>query len=91
MIPANDLATPKPDQACCAHCRFSVVQQLPPPNLGKVRQCKRFPPIPIVVPARMGNQMGMNIASMWPQVDETSHCHEFEPAAAPAPLLATDH
>lgn len=84
-IAANDSVAP--DRACCANCRFSVVNQMPPPNLGKVRQCKRFPPQTIAVMARMGNQMGMQIQSMWPQVDETSHCYEFQGAENPTPLI----
>lgn len=68
--------------ACCAKCRFTTVEQAPPPNLQKVRLCKRFPPVPVLVPVRGG----ATLTAMWPPMQDNGHCHEFS-AAEPAQLM----
>lgn len=66
----------------CLQCAYKEIQQLPPPNLGKVMICRRFPPQAIV--QQVGNQM--NMTSTHPIVGPQTWCHEFK-SAEPAPML----
>lgn len=60
---------------CCANCKFSTVQQLPPPNIAKVRQCKRLPPVAILLPQPNGS---VALTAHFPIVADSLHCFEFE-------------
>ena len=62
----------------CASCKFSAVQQLPPPNLEKVRVCKRFPPQVNVI----GTERGPAWTSNFPIVADEIWCFEYAPDQA---------
>ncbi len=66
----------KPEGQNCLNCKFSFVMAENPQNLANphIYACRRFPPNASRV--LNGNQM-MDV-SLWPQVNETVWCHEYE-------------
>lgn len=66
-----------PEAPCCANCGHSVVAQLPPPHIMRVRVCKLLPPTP-VVQQRDRNGGILKIVSASPQVSDADFCAHFE-------------
>ena len=62
----------------CATCKFCAVQQLPPPEITKVRVCKRFPPQVNVVQSQQGGAFMVN----FPIVADEVWCYEYAPEGA---------
>lgn len=75
---AKTVTPQTPVNGTCATCRYSIVQQLPPPNIGKVRVCRRFPPTVVSTPA----QNGINLMSPFPIVADENWCFEYAPEVA---------
>lgn len=60
----------------CKNCVFSTLTQLPPPNIGKVLICRRFPPTPQLVMDSSGRITGLQ--SNFPPTLADSGCGEFQ-------------
>ncbi len=72
-VPAIEVATTTgPNGENCLSCRFKVDTQLPPPNLGKLSQCRRLPPDVVMT------QMGP--ATTFPNIPDW--CFSYEAAQA---------
>lgn len=64
------------EMRACASCKFSGIHRAPP-ELFKMRVCKRFPPSVVLVP---GPQTVT--ASAWPVVADEAWCYEYAPEGA---------
>lgn len=70
----------------CSNCQFATKQTLRDANgavaIGhSVYVCKRFPPVPVLVP--QGG--GVSINAQFPVVNESITCHEWRQDSRPRP------
>ncbi len=75
----------KPDGARCASCRFSFLNQLPPPNIGKILVCKKNPPTPVIL---VFNGQPSMLPATHPNVPEDFWCYAFE-NSVPRPKIVS--
>jgi len=78
---AGDLSMP--ENAACEKCEFSeLVQVIGPDGSIQVGQsqrvCKRFPPVPVMLPIPMGSQMGAGLRGVSPPVRDDDYCFEYQ-------------
>lgn len=88
-----------PENAACGTCEFSELVQVIGPDgaivLGQSqRVCKRFPPVPVMIPIPIGNQMGAGLRGVSPPVRDDDFCYEYqerkEPEIEPTGLFTGD-
>lgn len=60
----------------CDACAYGEQAPIDPANIGAPRgvQCRRYPPTPLVVPARGG----VAIEGIWPVLVADAYCGEFK-------------
>lgn len=98
---ANGDGTPTelPENAACGTCEYSELVQVIGPDgsivLGQSqRVCKRFPPVPVMVPIPMGQQMGAGLRGVPPPVSDADFCYEYsertDPEVEPTGLFTGD-
>ncbi len=63
----------------CENCKFSRLDQMPPPDLGKHRLCLLLPPVPCIAFGQNGRSIvpigGVN---MRPQVQDQDFCFQWQ-------------
>jgi hypothetical protein len=62
----------------CATCKFSGIHRPPPPEIGKIRVCKRFPPVMTMLMTENGPAGVCN----FPIVTDEIWCFEYAPEGA---------
>ena len=72
-----------PENAACGTCEFSELVQVIGPDGSIVvgqsqRVCKRFPPVPVMIPIPIGNQMGAGLRGVPPPVRDNDMCYEYQ-------------
>ena len=85
-----------PDNPACGTCEYSELVQVIGPDGSIVvgqsqRVCKRFPPVPVMTPIPMGQQMGAGLRGVSPPVRDEDMCYEYlertEPEIEPTGLF----
>jgi len=67
-----------PANAACGRCIYSRLVEVPG-QLVRVRICKRFPPVPVLIPSQgPGGRPVLNITVQAPAVADTDFCYEFD-------------
>ncbi len=66
-----------PNAMCCFNCGHSLLSQLPPPNIQKIRVCKFMPPVPIAKRDFKSQIIGITASS--PPVDDKDFCAQYQP------------
>ena len=77
-----------PDNPACGTCEFSELVQVIGPDGSIVvgstqRVCKRFPPVPVMIPIPMGQQMGAGLRGVSPPVRDDDMCYEYQERTEP--------
>jgi hypothetical protein len=77
-----------PENAACLTCEFSELVQVIGPqgeiSVGQTqRVCRRFPPVPVMLPIQMGAQMGAGLRGVTPPVRDEDFCFEYSERAEP--------
>ncbi len=86
--PTNGQGEALPENAACGTCEFSELVQVIGPggeiSVGQTqRVCRRFPPVPVMLPIQMGAQMGAGLRGVSPPVRDEDFCYEYSERADP--------
>ncbi len=76
----------------CENCKFSRLDQLPPPDLGKQRLCLLLPPVPCMAFGQQGrNVLPIGGVNMRPQVQDSDFCFQWQENPDFAPKLQLEN